>query len=69
MFGLGAPEIIVIVLAVVLLFFGGGKVVEFSRSLGRVTGEFKKGKREVEEELKDTAPKETKEKDNDGNQG
>lgn len=47
------PEIIVIVLVVAVLFFGSGKIVEFSRSLGRVTGEFKKGKREVEAELKD----------------
>ncbi len=55
MFGLGAPEIIIIVLVVVVLFFGGEKISDFSRSLGRVTGEFKKGKREVEAELKDAA--------------
>lgn len=52
MFGLGTPEIIVIVLVVVVLFFGGGKIGEFSRSLGRMLGEFKKGKRDIEEELK-----------------
>lgn len=52
------PEIIVIVLVVAVLFFGSGKIVEFSRSLGRVTGEFKKGKKEVEEELKDLSDKE-----------
>ena len=48
------PEIIVIVIVAALLFFGSGKITEFAKSLGRVTGEFKKGKREIEEELKDT---------------
>lgn len=52
------PEIIVIVLVVAILFFGSGKIVEFARSLGRVTGEFKKGKKEVEAELKDIASEE-----------
>lgn len=47
------PEIVVIVLVVAVLFFGSGKIVEFARSLGRVTGEFKKGKQAVADELKD----------------
>jgi len=54
------PEIIIIVLVVAVLFFGSGKITEFAKSLGRVTGEFKKGKKEVEEELKDIAKEEEK---------
>ena len=42
----------VIVLAVGVLFFGGSKIAEFSRSIGRVSGEFKKGKQDIERELK-----------------
>ncbi len=54
------PEIIIIVLVVAVLFFGSGKITEFAKSLGRVTGEFKKGKKEVEEELKDVTEEERK---------
>jgi len=52
MFGLGLPEIIVILLAIGILLFGGKKIVELARSMGRVSGEFKKGKQEIERELK-----------------
>ena len=53
MFGLGLPEIVVIVLAIGVLLFGGKKITELSRSLGRASGEFKKGKKDIEQELKD----------------
>ena len=51
---IGTGEIIIIAVGIIVLLFGGKKVVEWSRSLGRVTGEFKKGKREIEEELEQT---------------
>jgi len=42
-----------IFIAVVLLVLAGSKKIpEFARSLGRAIGEFKKGKMEVEEEIK-----------------
>jgi sec-independent protein translocase protein TatA len=59
MFGLGFTEIILIVLAIAILFFGGKKVTELARGLGRFSGEFKKGKSEMEKELKE-AEKEIK---------
>jgi len=52
MFDIGIPELIVIGLAVAVLFFGSGKILDFARSLGKVSGEFKKGKADVEKELR-----------------
>lgn len=53
MFGIGIPELIIVALAVAIFFFGGKKITELSRSVGRMSGEFKKGKREIEKELKE----------------
>ena len=53
MFGLGLPEIVIILVAVVVLFFGGKKLSELARGVGRFSGEFKKGKMDIEEGLKE----------------
>ena len=52
MFGLGIPEIIIILLVAGVFLFGGKKITEVARSLGKASGEFKKGKREIEQELR-----------------
>lgn len=52
MFDVGIPELLLIVLAFGILFFGSKKISEFARGLGRFSGEFKKGKKEIENELK-----------------
>ncbi len=48
-----SPEDLVLVLIVAMLLFGSSKIPELARSLGKATGEFKKGQRETELELKD----------------
>ena len=50
MFGLGMPEILLIVV-VIVIFFGGSKISEIARGFGRFTGEFKKGQKEMEDEI------------------
>ena len=52
MFGLGLPEMAIIGLVVVVFFFGGEKLSELARGLGKFTGEFKKGKADIEREIK-----------------
>ncbi len=51
MFDIGTPELVIIVIAFALLFFGSKKISDFAHGLGRATGEFKKGKKEVETEI------------------
>ncbi len=57
MFDLGVPEIAIIVVVFILLFYGSGKISTFAKGLGRFSGEFKKGKLEIEKELKDLSMK------------
>jgi sec-independent protein translocase protein TatA len=53
MFGLGITEIVIILVVIVIVFFGAKKLGGLAKSAGRVGGEFKKGKLEVEQEIKD----------------
>ncbi|KPK74283.1 MAG: preprotein translocase subunit TatA [candidate division Zixibacteria bacterium SM23_73] len=49
--GIGAQEILLILL-IILLLFGARKIPEIARGLGKSMSEFKKGLREVDEEIK-----------------
>ena len=42
----------IILIVLVVFFFGGEKISELARGLGRFTGEFKKGREEMEREIK-----------------
>ena len=53
----GMPEILLMAL-VVLLLFGGAKIPELMRGIGKGVSEFKKGVRDVENEIKNTDTKE-----------
>jgi sec-independent protein translocase protein TatA len=48
--GLGPMELGLIV-GVLILLFGASKLPDLARSMGSATGEFKKGRQQVEEEL------------------
>ena len=47
---LGSQEIIIIAL-VILLLFGGKKIPELMRGLGKGVSQFKKGMKDIEEEI------------------
>ncbi|WP_089695551.1 twin-arginine translocase TatA/TatE family subunit [Halogranum gelatinilyticum] len=52
----GGPELLIILLVLVLLF-GANKIPKLARSTGQAMGEFKKGREEVEDELKEMQEK------------
>jgi len=49
--GLVPNDVIILIIVAIIVFFGASKIPEIFRSLGRATGEFKKGKMEAEMEL------------------
>ena len=56
---LGSQEIIIIAL-VILLLFGGKKIPELMRGLGKGVSQFKKGMKDIEDEI-NTEPEKKKE--------
>ncbi len=52
---IGFNELLWIGLFVLLLLFGSKKLPELARAMGRATGEFQKGKLEIEKELREAA--------------
>ena len=53
--GIGAQELLLIFL-VLLLLFGAKKIPEIAKGLGKSVSEFKKGMRELENEVKKEEP-------------
>ncbi|MFC7203917.1 twin-arginine translocase TatA/TatE family subunit [Haloferax namakaokahaiae] len=47
----GGPELLIVLLVLVLLF-GANKIPKLARSTGQAMGEFKRGREEIEDELK-----------------
>lgn len=57
MFGLGAQELLLI-LVIILVLFGAKRIPEMARGLGKSLSEFKKGVREVDQEVRDSVKNE-----------
>ncbi len=48
---------LIILVVAGVLFWGSGKIPQLAHSLGRATGEFKKGRMEVDKEIADSQTK------------
>ncbi|HDZ76748.1 MAG TPA: twin-arginine translocase TatA/TatE family subunit [Candidatus Omnitrophica bacterium] len=59
MFRFGMGELIVILL-IVLVLFGATRLPEIARALGRSIKEFKKGAKEIKDDIKDATNEEKK---------
>lgn len=46
------PEMIILIFVIIILLFGANKIPELAKGLGRAIGEFKRGKIEIEREIK-----------------
>lgn len=58
MFRIGTGELVLIFL-IILLLFGAAKLPEIARALGRSIKEFKKGAKEVKDEIEEATKDET----------
>jgi sec-independent protein translocase protein TatA len=50
----------IIIIFIILLLFGARKIPEVARSLGRAMGEFRRGRQEIEKELREGMKEEPK---------
>ena len=60
---LGIGEILIIVMVIAVVFFGVKEIPKLARTMGKVKGEFKKGKRDIEKELRDAENEALEEKE------
>ena len=52
-FGMPGGSEVILILFIILLLFGAKKLPDLSRSLGKSLGEFKKGKEDLEREIRE----------------
>jgi sec-independent protein translocase protein TatA len=58
----GGPEVLIVLLVLVLLF-GANKIPQLARSTGQAMGEFRRGREEIEEEIKQASEEQDDEDD------